>query len=73
MRSGRAGTLIWVNRRHRQSGNRFLYILVKSRTELAMALSLNLNVVAEGVETIAQLDALRALGCDEDTSDAERR
>jgi EAL domain-containing protein (putative c-di-GMP-specific phosphodiesterase class I) len=32
---------------------------------LAMAHSLRLSVVAEGVETAAQLEALRALGCDE--------
>ena len=32
---------------------------------LAMAHSLRLSVVAEGVETEAQLKALRALGCDE--------
>jgi EAL domain-containing protein (putative c-di-GMP-specific phosphodiesterase class I) len=32
---------------------------------LAMAHSLRLSVVAEGVETVAQLGALRALGCDE--------
>jgi len=32
---------------------------------LAMAHSLRLSVVAEGVETVAQLEALRALGCDE--------
>jgi EAL domain-containing protein (putative c-di-GMP-specific phosphodiesterase class I) len=32
---------------------------------LAMAHSLELSVVAEGVETAAQLEALRALGCDE--------
>jgi diguanylate cyclase (GGDEF)-like protein/PAS domain S-box-containing protein len=32
---------------------------------LAMAHSLKLSVVAEGVEKAAQLDALRALGCDE--------
>jgi EAL domain-containing protein (putative c-di-GMP-specific phosphodiesterase class I) len=32
---------------------------------LAMAHSLRLSVVAEGVETEAQLEALRALGCDE--------
>jgi diguanylate cyclase (GGDEF)-like protein/PAS domain S-box-containing protein len=32
---------------------------------LAMAHSLKLSVVAEGVETEAQLEALRALGCDE--------
>ena len=32
---------------------------------LAMAHSLGLSVVAEGVETAAQLESLRALGCDE--------
>ena len=32
---------------------------------LAMAHSLRLVVVAEGVETTAQFEALRALGCDE--------
>jgi EAL domain-containing protein (putative c-di-GMP-specific phosphodiesterase class I) len=32
---------------------------------VAMAHSLHLNVVAEGVETAAQLAALKALGCDE--------
>ena len=32
---------------------------------LAMAHSLRLSVVAEGVETAAQLEALAALGCDE--------
>jgi len=35
------------------------------RAILAMAHSLRLSVVAEGVETPAQLEALRALGCDE--------
>ncbi len=35
------------------------------RAILAMAHSLRLSVVAEGVETAAQLEALRALGCDE--------
>jgi len=32
---------------------------------LAMAHSLHLSVVAEGVETAAQLRALKELGCDE--------
>jgi CheY-like chemotaxis protein/EAL domain-containing protein (putative c-di-GMP-specific phosphodiesterase class I) len=32
---------------------------------MAMAHAMDLSVVAEGVETSAQLDALRALGCDE--------
>jgi diguanylate cyclase (GGDEF)-like protein/PAS domain S-box-containing protein len=32
---------------------------------MGMAHAMDLNVVAEGVETSAQLDALRALGCDE--------
>jgi diguanylate cyclase (GGDEF)-like protein len=32
---------------------------------MGMAHALDLNVVAEGVETVAQRDALRALGCDE--------
>jgi CheY-like chemotaxis protein/EAL domain-containing protein (putative c-di-GMP-specific phosphodiesterase class I) len=32
---------------------------------MGMAHAMDLNVVAEGVETRAQLDALRALGCDE--------
>ncbi|HUI99634.1 MAG TPA: EAL domain-containing protein, partial [Usitatibacter sp.] len=35
------------------------------RAILAMAHSLRLSVVAEGVETPAQLEALRSLGCDE--------
>ncbi|HYC35827.1 MAG TPA: EAL domain-containing protein [Usitatibacter sp.] len=35
------------------------------RAILAMAHSLKLSVVAEGVETAAQFEALRALGCDE--------
>ena len=35
------------------------------RAVLAMAHTLKLLVVAEGVETAAQLEALRALGCDE--------
>ena len=35
------------------------------RAILAMAHSLKLSVVAEGVETQGQLEALRALGCDE--------
>ena len=35
------------------------------RAILAMAHSLKLSVVAEGVETAAQHEALRALGCDE--------
>ena len=35
------------------------------RAVLAMAHTLKLLVVAEGVETTAQLEALRALGCDE--------
>ena len=35
------------------------------RAILAMAHSLKLSVVAEGVETAAQLESLRALGCDE--------
>jgi diguanylate cyclase len=32
---------------------------------IAMARALNLNVVAEGIQTQAQCDALKALGCDE--------
>jgi EAL domain-containing protein (putative c-di-GMP-specific phosphodiesterase class I) len=32
---------------------------------ISLAHSLNLKVVAEGVETSAHLDALRAYGCDE--------
>jgi EAL domain-containing protein (putative c-di-GMP-specific phosphodiesterase class I) len=36
--------------------------LVLAVTGLAQALSL--NVVAEGIESAAQVDALRALGCD---------
>jgi EAL domain-containing protein (putative c-di-GMP-specific phosphodiesterase class I) len=32
---------------------------------VSLAHGLQLKVVAEGVETAAQLDALRALGCDE--------
>jgi PAS domain S-box-containing protein/diguanylate cyclase (GGDEF)-like protein len=35
------------------------------RSVLAMAGALNLRVVTEGVETVEQLDILRALGCDE--------
>ena len=35
------------------------------RSVLAMADALNLRVVTEGVETEAQLDILRTLGCDE--------
>ena len=34
------------------------------RTILALALNLNLNVVAEGIETANQYSLLRALGCD---------
>ena len=36
-----------------------------TRTLVAMAHSLNMEVVAEGVETQAQLDFLRSIGCDE--------
>jgi diguanylate cyclase len=35
------------------------------QTIAAMALSLGLRVAAEGVESAAQLERLRALGCDE--------
>ncbi|MNC98706.1 RNase II stability modulator [compost metagenome] len=35
------------------------------QTIAAMALSLGLRVAAEGVESEAQLERLRALGCDE--------
>ena len=34
------------------------------RAVLAMARALGRTVTGEGVETVAQLDALRALGCD---------
>jgi EAL domain-containing protein (putative c-di-GMP-specific phosphodiesterase class I) len=34
------------------------------RATIAMGHSLGIQVVAEGVETSAQADALRALGCD---------
>ncbi|MBD8530191.1 MULTISPECIES: bifunctional diguanylate cyclase/phosphodiesterase [unclassified Massilia] len=36
-----------------------------TKAVISLAHSLNLKVVAEGVETIAHLDALRAYGCDE--------
>ncbi|QOL52069.1 EAL domain-containing protein [Massilia litorea] len=36
-----------------------------TKAVISLAHSLNLKVVAEGVETIAHLDALRAFGCDE--------
>jgi diguanylate cyclase (GGDEF)-like protein len=36
-----------------------------TKAVISLAHSLNLKVVAEGVETVAHLDALRAYGCDE--------
>ena len=43
--------------------SRAVHAIVASLIELAHAL--NLRVVAEGVDDVAQLDLLRRLGCDE--------